>query len=115
MTGNREMTMLIVGDVFVRRDDPPSVFQHVKKLLRAADFTLGIRCRIRDRKLHAVEFLPARCDPDLNPGALELEQGRDVVDLVRERSAQFGTEFVARGDAMQVVTDVVRAVTPRAA
>lgn len=41
MTGNREMTMLIVGDVFVRRDDPPSVFQHVKKLLRAADFTLG--------------------------------------------------------------------------
>jgi poly-gamma-glutamate synthesis protein (capsule biosynthesis protein) len=77
--------------------------------------TMIIRCRIRDRKLHAVEFLPARCDPDLNPGALDLEQGRDVVDLVRERSVQFGTEFVARGDAMQVVTDIVRAVTPRAA
>ena len=77
--------------------------------------TMIICCRIRDRKLHAVEFLPARCDPDLNPGALDLEQGREVVDLVRERSAQFGTEFVARGDAMQVVTDVVRAVTPRAA
>lgn len=41
MTKNREFTMLIVGDVFVRRDDPPSVFQYVKNLLRAADFTLG--------------------------------------------------------------------------
>src|SRR4051812_46105579 len=38
---NREMTMLIVGDVFVHRDDPPSVFQHVKQLMNSADFMLG--------------------------------------------------------------------------
>src|ERR1700681_1232022 len=41
MPKNRELTAFIVGDVYVRRDDPPSVFQHVKDLLRSADFTLG--------------------------------------------------------------------------
>ena len=34
-------TLLLVGDVFVQRDDPPSVFQHVRDLLKNADFTLG--------------------------------------------------------------------------
>jgi poly-gamma-glutamate capsule biosynthesis protein CapA/YwtB (metallophosphatase superfamily) len=41
MTEKKELTMLLVGDVFVVRDDPPSVFQHVKDLLRGADFTFG--------------------------------------------------------------------------
>jgi poly-gamma-glutamate synthesis protein (capsule biosynthesis protein) len=41
MSNKREMTMLIVGDVFVLRDDPPSVFKHVKDLMRSADFMLG--------------------------------------------------------------------------
>ena len=77
--------------------------------------TMIIRCRIRDRQLQAVEFLPARCDQELNPHVLDLERGRDVVDLVRERSGEFGTEFVAHGDAMQVVTDGERAAAPQAA
>ena len=38
---SQELTMLLVGDVRNNRDDPPSVFQHVGKLLRDADFLLG--------------------------------------------------------------------------
>lgn len=41
MATSREMTMLIAGDVFVLRDDPPSVFRHVRDLMRSADFMLG--------------------------------------------------------------------------
>ena len=41
MTTEREQTMLIVGDVFVLRDDPPSAFRHVRSLMTSADFMLG--------------------------------------------------------------------------
>ena len=41
MSKSRELTMVMVGDVRVVRDDPPSTFQHVQSLLRGADFTLG--------------------------------------------------------------------------
>ena len=41
MTTKLELTILIVGDVFVLRDDPRSVFKHVKELMRSADFMLG--------------------------------------------------------------------------
>jgi poly-gamma-glutamate capsule biosynthesis protein CapA/YwtB (metallophosphatase superfamily) len=34
-------TLLLVGDIFVQRDDPPTVFQHVRDLLKNADFTFG--------------------------------------------------------------------------
>ena len=34
-------TLLLVGDIFVQRDDPPSVFQHVRDLLKNGDFTFG--------------------------------------------------------------------------
>ena len=36
-----DMTMLVVGDIFVQRDDPPSVFGHVRDTLLDADFLLG--------------------------------------------------------------------------
>jgi len=74
--------------------------------------TMVLRCRIRDGRLQAVEFMPARCDQDLNPHALGLDQGRDVVDLVKRRSAEFGTQFVAHGDAMRVVIDASRERKP---
>lgn len=37
----RQQTLLIVGDVYVNRADPPTVFQHVRDRLRSADFLLG--------------------------------------------------------------------------
>jgi poly-gamma-glutamate capsule biosynthesis protein CapA/YwtB (metallophosphatase superfamily) len=64
--------------------------------------TLIVRCRIRDRKIQEVAFIPARCDDKLDPHALDLEKGRSIVDLVAQRSEEFGTKFVAGRDAMRV-------------
>lgn len=36
-----DLIMMLVGDVFVSRDDPPSVFNDVRPTLRACDFLLG--------------------------------------------------------------------------
>ena len=36
-----QQTMLIVGDVYVNRKDPPTVFQHVRDRLRQATFLFG--------------------------------------------------------------------------
>lgn len=68
--------------------------------------TVMIRCRIRDRKIAAVEFLPVRCDARLDPHVLDPEAGRDIVELITNRSAAFGTQFVPERDAVRVVTDV---------
>ncbi|MGZ8211651.1 MAG: CapA family protein [Burkholderiales bacterium] len=77
--------------------------------------TLMIRCRIRDKKIHAVEFLPARCDEHLNPHVLTLEEGRRVVELIKARSESFDTRFTAQGDAMRVVTEAAPAQSAKAA
>lgn len=41
MTVADEQSILIVGDIFVRREQPTSVFRHVKAEFAAADFVLG--------------------------------------------------------------------------
>ena len=63
------------------------------------------RCRIRDRRICAVDFLPARCDKNLDPRVLDLVEGRDVVELIEARSADFGTAFVKADDCLQVIPD----------
>lgn len=68
--------------------------------------TLMVRCVIQDRRIEAVEYLPVRCDDGLNPHVLDLTQGRDVVYLVNERSAQFSTKLVAKDDAVRVPISV---------
>lgn len=64
--------------------------------------TMIIRCRIRDKKIQTVEFLPARCDEHVNPHVLDLQEGRRAIEIVNERSKQFGTDLVAAGDAIRV-------------
>ena len=64
--------------------------------------TLIVRCRIRDRRIAEVAYIPARCDENLDPRALDLERGRSVVDIVAQRSEEFSTKLVAEGDAVQV-------------
>jgi poly-gamma-glutamate synthesis protein (capsule biosynthesis protein) len=64
-----------------------------------------VRCRIRDGRICAVDFLPARCDESLDPRVLDVEEGRDVVELIKTRSADFGTAFVESGDSLRVVAD----------
>jgi poly-gamma-glutamate capsule biosynthesis protein CapA/YwtB (metallophosphatase superfamily) len=41
MSSGEELTLLLVGDVFVQRDNPPSVFRHVRELFHGADFLFG--------------------------------------------------------------------------
>jgi len=95
MTKTREQTMLIVGDVFVLRDDPPSVFKHVKDLMRSADFLLGnlegSACDVGkavdklgaeawkadSRQLAAIEA--GQAEPVLRVGNLEVT--RDISDV----------------------------------
>ncbi len=74
-----------------------------------------VRCRIRDRKICAVDFLPARGDKNVEPRLLDVEEGRDIVELIKARSADFGTEFVEAGDCLQVVPDSARIETSKAA
>lgn len=64
--------------------------------------TMIIRCTIRDKKIQAVEFLPARCDEQVNPHVLDLQEGREVIEIVKARSQQFETVFAASGDAIRV-------------
>jgi poly-gamma-glutamate capsule biosynthesis protein CapA/YwtB (metallophosphatase superfamily) len=64
--------------------------------------TLIIRCRIRDRKIAEVAFIPARCDENLDPYALDVENGRAIVALATQRSEEFGTKFVAERDAVRL-------------
>jgi poly-gamma-glutamate synthesis protein (capsule biosynthesis protein) len=41
MPDTSELTMVLVGDIMVDRQDPPSVFQHVRHMLRKSEFTFG--------------------------------------------------------------------------
>jgi len=74
-----------------------------------------IRCHIHDRKISAVDFLPARCDENVEPRVLDLEQGRDVVDVIKTRSSEFGTQFTEAGDCLQIVRQTLRAEVSKAA
>ena len=67
--------------------------------------TILVRCRIRDRKIDSVEYLPARGDEEMNPHVLDPELAEDIVRLVATRSAQFGTRFEQAGDAFRLVLD----------
>ena len=65
--------------------------------------TAIIRCRIRDRKIAAVEYLPTCGDEKLDPHLLSLADGSDVIKIVEKRSAAFGTKFSEAGDAIKVI------------
>ncbi|MDB5921536.1 MAG: hypothetical protein JWN13_472 [Betaproteobacteria bacterium] len=74
-----------------------------------------IRCRIRDRKICSVDFLPARCDEHLEPRVLDVDEGRDVVDVIKGRSAEFGTQFTEARDCLEIVRQTVRTEVSKAA
>ncbi|MCS0497191.1 CapA family protein [Ancylobacter sp. MQZ15Z-1] len=64
--------------------------------------TMIVRCLIEDKRICAVEYIPARMDGEINPHALDLTCGADVVDLVAQRSARFQTRFTPHGDAVRL-------------
>ena len=74
-----------------------------------------VRCRIHEKKICAVDFLPTRNDKTLEPRVLNLAQGRDVIALIKARSAELGTDFVEADDGLQVVVYASRIERPEAA
>lgn len=74
-----------------------------------------IRCRIRDNKICAVDFLPARNEKTLEPRVLNSTEGRDVIDLIKARSKELGTVFAETDDCLQVVVDAAHIERPKAA
>lgn len=96
MASDRDLTMVLVGDVFVRREDPPSMFRHVGAVLRGADFTLGnLEGPVADSGVP----MPARSDPRLinlksnarNIAAIEAA-GFDAMGVTNNHSLDFGYE-----------------------
>ena len=93
MPDNAELTMLFVGDVYVRRADPPSIFAHVAPLLREADVAFGnLEAPITDRgepilgkPIAGVNF---RSPPDA-VSALTFA-GFDAMGLANNHSMDFG-------------------------
>jgi hypothetical protein len=74
-----------------------------------------VRCRIRDRKISSVDFLPARCDEHVEPRVLDVDEGRDVVDVIKERLAEFGTQFTEAGDCLEIVRKTAHTEVSKAA
>lgn len=67
-----------------------------------------VRCKIARGKIQSLEYLPARCDDQLDPHVLGLNEGREAIALVAQRSEQFGTRFQPMGDAIRIHTDAAR-------
>jgi len=67
--------------------------------------SLIVRCRIEDKRIVAVEYIPAEIDSEINPQPLDLVAGAHVVEMVARRSAAFGTHFQPNGDAVKVIVD----------
>jgi poly-gamma-glutamate synthesis protein (capsule biosynthesis protein) len=64
--------------------------------------TAIVRCIIEDKRIQSVEYIPARLDDKIDPHALDLEAGADVVDLISRRSERFKTRFSPNGEAVKV-------------
>ncbi len=65
--------------------------------------TAIVRCMIADRRIRAVEYLPARIDDKIDPHVLSLAEGKYIVEMIAQRSAAFQTKFVPHGNAIRLV------------
>lgn len=55
--------------------------------------TMIVRCRVRDRRIASVAYLPVVCDDKATPHLRTPETGAEVLELLRRRSARFGALF----------------------
>ena len=62
-----------------------------------------VRCIIDNRRITAVEYLPSRIDDRIDPHVLSLTEGKDVVEMLTQRSKTFKTRFAPHGDAIRLV------------
>jgi poly-gamma-glutamate synthesis protein (capsule biosynthesis protein) len=72
--------------------------------------TAIVRCTIADRRITAVEYLPARIDDNIDPHVLSLAEGKYVAEMIAQRSAAFKTKFAPHGNAIRLVDTVEESV-----
>lgn len=65
--------------------------------------TMIVRCRIGNGVIDTVEILPVRCDKQIDPRILDMQEGQDIVEMIALRSAPFGTRFELTANAMRLV------------
>jgi poly-gamma-glutamate capsule biosynthesis protein CapA/YwtB (metallophosphatase superfamily) len=97
LASHDEITMLLVGDVYVRREDPPSIFAHVKDLLRSADITFGnLEAPITDRgePLLGKPIAGVNFRSPLNAVDALTAAGFDAVGLANNHSMDWGPEGI---------------------
>ena len=70
--------------------------------------TILARCRIRNKKIHEVCFVPGRINEQNQPELLKPADAPELLSHVREVSAAFGTGFQGREGEVAVVTETVR-------
>ncbi len=66
--------------------------------------TMIVKCRIHDRRIVAVEYLPVMCDAKATPHICDAAEGAAIFELIAKRSKRFGTEFVAGDGTVGIVT-----------
>lgn len=96
MATKSKQTMVLVGDVFVDRDDPYSMFAPTRDTLQQADFTLGnLEAALSDRGI-PITSKPMRelinfKSPPAVAGCL-VEVGFDAVGIANNHSLDFGVD-----------------------
>ncbi len=67
--------------------------------------TILARCRIRNRKVNEVCFVPGRINEQNQPVPLKPAEAPELLRHIREVSAAFGTDFQVREEEVTVVTE----------
>jgi poly-gamma-glutamate capsule biosynthesis protein CapA/YwtB (metallophosphatase superfamily) len=62
-----------------------------------------VRCTIDGRRIRTVEYLPTRIDNNIDPHVLSLKEGKDIVEMIAQRSAAFKTRFAPHANAIRLV------------
>lgn len=71
--------------------------------------TMIVRCGVANGRIETVEYLPVRCDEQIDPHILDLTEGQDVIDMIARRSASFSTRFEPADDAIRLIDACVAA------
>ena len=65
--------------------------------------TIMARCRMRDRRIREVSFVPGRISAENQPRFMKPAEAQDVVQHTQDISSEFGTRFEVKGDEVAVV------------
>lgn len=91
---SQELTLAIIGDIYVQREDPPSAFAFTKDLLSQADIAFGNQEVALSTK--GAPIMPGKVVFRSEPRAVEALKaaGMDVVGLANNHSMDYGPEAI---------------------